>query len=214
MLIKEAKEITGGLSDTEKLPCKSINLPARACRTGLKLRKIKGSVCSKCYACKGRYVFKSTQDALMRRLKAIGDPNWVEGMKALIAAQSPDFFRFHDSGDIQGVKHLEKIMLVVQGLPETKFWLPTLEHGLVAEYFLDRPVPANLSIRLSTAMLDGKPSALALKLMGKSGFGATVAATEAGKGYKCPATWGGTHKCGDCRTCWDSKVKTVIYKKH
>jgi hypothetical protein len=41
---KEAKEITGSLTQTSKMPGKSYSLPAWECKTGSKLRKIKGSV--------------------------------------------------------------------------------------------------------------------------------------------------------------------------
>ena len=214
MDIQQAIGITGGLTSTSKMPCKSANLPAMACRTGSLLRDVPGSVCSKCYARKGRYVFPVVQKALARRLKAIRDPEWAEAMTTLIASQSPECFRFHDSGDIQDMAHLGEIMKVVEALPDTKFWLPTLEHKLVAEFFQDRPVPANLAIRLSTAMMDGAPSKLARTLSAKDGFATTRVSTEGGGGFKCPATWNHTGKCGACRACWNQNVKMVVYKKH
>ena len=54
MLKKQAREITGGLSKPSKMPGPAHNLPAAACTTGAKLAKIPGSVCSGCYALKGR----------------------------------------------------------------------------------------------------------------------------------------------------------------
>jgi len=64
MTKKEANNIVGGLSETYKMPCKSYNIPAELCITGSKLRKINNSVCSDCYACKGRYNFGNVQNAL------------------------------------------------------------------------------------------------------------------------------------------------------
>lgn len=214
MNIKEANAITGGLTSTDKLPCRSINLPAAECRTGSLLRNVKGSVCSKCYARKGRYVFPVVQQALARRMEALQDPRWAEAVTTLIAMQSPDCFRFHDSGDLQGSDHIGKIMDVVNALPDTKFWLATLEHKMVADYFEDRAVPANLTIRLSTAMIDGEPSVLAKSLSAKDGFAMARVSTGEVEGYKCPATHNGTGKCGDCRACWSNTIKTVVYKKH
>ena len=49
MLVKEAKEITGSLTRTSKMPGLSYSLPAWECKTGSKLRKVKDSVCSMCY---------------------------------------------------------------------------------------------------------------------------------------------------------------------
>ena len=40
MLIKEAKELIGGLSDASKMPGASYNLNARDCKTGAKLVKV------------------------------------------------------------------------------------------------------------------------------------------------------------------------------
>ena len=55
MKLKEAKEITGGLSAPSKMPGYAYNLPAWKCITGVKLQAVPGSVCAGCYAMKGRY---------------------------------------------------------------------------------------------------------------------------------------------------------------
>ena len=107
MLIKEAKQITGGLSKPSKMPGPAFNLPAAACLTGAKLVKVTGSTCAGCYALKGRYRFGNVQKALKRRLAALQDPRWVSGMIALIKGRP--VFRWHDSGDIQSAQHLKNI---------------------------------------------------------------------------------------------------------
>ena len=56
MLIKDAKKITYSLTRTSKMPGKSYSLPAWACQTGSKLRKIEGTPCFSCYALKGNYI--------------------------------------------------------------------------------------------------------------------------------------------------------------
>ena len=66
MLVKEAKQITGGLSSPSKMPGYAYNLPAWECVTGVKLQAVAGSVCSGCYAMKGRYRFPNVKDALNR----------------------------------------------------------------------------------------------------------------------------------------------------
>ena len=93
--------IGGSLSKPSKMPGWSIGLPAKECKTGHKLRDVKGSVCYDCYALKGCYVFKVVQQAQYRRLKAIRDPQWVEAMAHLINSKRPRVFRWHDSGDVQ-----------------------------------------------------------------------------------------------------------------
>ena len=56
MNTKEAIAITHTLSKPSKMPGFAIGIPAKECKTGAKLRKIKGSVCFGCYALKGCYV--------------------------------------------------------------------------------------------------------------------------------------------------------------
>ena len=55
MKVKEALKITEGFTRTSKMPGLSYSLPAWECKTGSKLRQVKGSVCASCYALKGNY---------------------------------------------------------------------------------------------------------------------------------------------------------------
>ena len=57
MKTEEAWDLVGGLSKPGKMPGWSIGIPAKECKTGSKLRAVKGSVCEDCYALKGCYVF-------------------------------------------------------------------------------------------------------------------------------------------------------------
>ena len=111
MLKKEANKITGGLSAPGKMPEGSYNLPASACQTGAKLREIPDTPCYKCYAFKGRYNFPNVKAALARRLASLMDARWVEAMTVLV--KNKKHFRWHDSGDIQSVDHLKKILKFV-----------------------------------------------------------------------------------------------------
>ena len=154
MLKKEARQITGGLSKPSKMPGPAHNLPAQACKTGAKLVNVPGSVCAGCYALKGRYRFNNVQQALQRRLKALESPLWVEAMTTLIKGQ--DWFRWHDSGDIQSMEHLNNIFKVCKLTPETRHWMPTRE----AQFLKDlnpEEVPENLIIRMSSHMIDQGP---------------------------------------------------------
>ena len=77
---KQAKEIMISLGRAGKMPCPTYNTPAILCKTGSKLRKIKGSTCSGCYAMKGNYLFPSVKAGLMRRFNAFKHPLYVESM--------------------------------------------------------------------------------------------------------------------------------------
>ena len=110
MLKKEARQITGGLSAPSKMPGPAYTLPASQCIPGAKLVQIPGSVCAGCYALKGRYRFNNVQQALERRAASIKHPDWVKAMVTLVAGH--EYFRWHDSGDIQSVEHLKRIFEV------------------------------------------------------------------------------------------------------
>ena len=194
---KEAKEITGGLSAPGKMPEGSYNLPARACITGAKLREIPGTPCFGCYAFKGRYNFPNVKDALQRRLESLTHPQWSEGLSVLVKGKK--HFRWHDSGDLQGVWHLKKIFEVCNNTPGTMHWLPTQER----KYLPLGSYPKNLVIRLSNAKNNTAP-----------GNAWTHWSTVVDKGFhSCPAQSQG-NKCGTCRACWDPEVKHVTYPKH
>jgi len=199
MLKKEANKITGGLSAPGKMPEGSYNLPASACQTGAKLRKISGTPCYKCYAFKGRYNFPDVKNALARRLKSLDHPQWVEAMTTLVKKKK--HFRWHDSGDIQSVAHLKKIYEVCNNTPGTMHWLPTQERQYLP--LEGSTYPDNLTIRLSNAKNNTAP-----------GQAWTHWSTVVDKGFhSCPAQSQG-NKCGTCRACWSRDVKHVTYPKH
>ena len=200
MLKKEAEKIVGGLSKPSKMPGPAYNLPASACITGQKLAKVPGSVCAGCYALKGRYRFNNVQAALQRRLQAIESPEWVEAMIILIKPQK--YFRWHDSGDIQSLKHLENIFRVCRATPGTSHWLPTREAQFLKRLKVNQ-VPRNLIIRMSSHMIDQAPV----------NFWPWTSTVTSGEGRSCPAPEQG-NECKDCRACWDRTVPNVCYGKH
>ena len=100
MKVKDALKITDSLTKTSKMPGLSYSLPAWACQTGSKLRKIPTSPCFGCYAMKGNYTrYPAIKAAQYRRLDAIKNPLWVEAMATKIKRQK--WFRWHDAGDLQ-----------------------------------------------------------------------------------------------------------------
>lgn len=209
MTIDQLSELVGGLSRPSKMPCHGYSIPARTCITGSKLREVAGSVCEGCYAMKGRYGFANVQTAMDRRLKAIRHPLWVDHMVELIdRSEKSGYFRWHDSGDLQGEWHLVKIIQIAERLLHIKFWLPTREYQIVRNVFdLGWKIPENLTIRLSAHMVDGPmPVKLALAV----GAAASGVVSE---GQSCPSEYQ-DNKCLNCRACWDKTKTTVTYKYH
>ena len=183
------------------MPGYSYNLPAIHCKTGSKLAQVPGTPCHGCYALKGRYRFPNVMDAMMRRLASITRPDWARTMAADINARKSRWVRWHDSGDIQSVKHLLKIFHVCRLTPDVAHWLPTREAGLLSKIPQDR-VPANLTIRLSATKVDGPAP-------GSWPLTSTVVTT----GRSCPAPDQG-NACLDCRACWDKDIRNIAYGKH
>ena len=197
MKVKEAKQITGSLTRTSKMPWLSYSLPAWECKTGSKLRKVKGSVCSACYALKGNYTrYKAIKAAQYDRLEKIKNSLWVAAMVVQVKRQK--YFRWHDAGDVQDLDHLKKIYSVCRLTPEVKHWMPTREAWI--KNHLDSK-PANLVIRFSPPMIGQRNDSWPNSSM--------VVET----GATCPAPKQ-NNSCGDCRQCWDPLVKVVSYGKH
>jgi hypothetical protein len=199
MNTKEAWTLVGGLSKPSKMPGWSIGIPAKECKTGAKLRLIPDSVCEGCYALKGCYVFKVVQEAQYKRLRAISHPDWVLAMATLINSKKPDVFRWHDSGDVQDVDHLEKIFEVCKLTPTKRHWMPTRE-AWIKDHM--HKAPANLVVRFSSPMIDQGPV--------KSWANTSTVST---KSRSCPAP-DNNNECGSCRACWDPLVKNIEYGKH
>jgi hypothetical protein len=204
--IKQALEVVQGFTKARKMPSSSYSIPAKDCNKGSKLRLIKGSVCSKCYALKGNYArYPAIVEAQERRLLSINKPDWVRAMVYLINnkkdIQISGVFRWHDSGDLQSEEHFGKILAVVRATPSVRHWLPTKESKLIKNYMGD--IPSNIVIRLSGSMIDGKEP------MYKNTSTVTTDKTKA----TCRSFDNGG-ECGECRKCWEGDVKNITYFYH
>ena len=201
MLVKEARKITDSLTRTSKMPGLSYSLPAWACQTGAKLRKVKTSPCYGCYALKGNYTrYPAIKIAQYRRLAAIKMEGWTRAMAVQILKQK--YFRWHDAGDVQSHEHMAKIIEVCKLTPNTKHWLPTQERQYLPKHL--KMSQHNLIIRLSRSKVDGPA--------GNAWSHDSGVTTQEGE-RTCPAPdQGGA--CKDCRACWNKDIKSVIYGKH
>ena len=142
---------------------------------------------------------------MKKRLNSINNINWVNAMVYIMHNQkqvvNTGLFRWHDSGDIQSLDHLNKIIEIAKLTPNIKHWLPTKESNLIQNY--KHAIPKNLVIRLSGSFIDGNQP----KYKNTS--------TVVSKKYKatCKA-YNNFGKCGTCQKCWDSSIKNVSYLNH
>ena len=211
MNIKELEKEIGTLSNPSKMPSYAWGISAKKCNSGSKLAKHKGTICNKCYALKGHYVFKPVKLAHKKRLNAIKKPEWVDYMAELLTlkykrlAKSRLFHRWFDSGDLQSYEHLMKIFEVCELTPHIKYWLATREYGIINKIKV-KDVPKNLCLRVSSIRVDGSIPQFWQWTSG-------VHKDKSAIGYECPAYKQGG-ECKDCRACWSHKVKQVSYKEH
>ena len=212
MTRKDAENIVGGLSNPSKMPGKAYNLPADDCVSGSKLAKKAGTICSICYARKNRYRFTNVQTALKRRLATLDHPEWVQAMSIAInaTARKSLYFRWHDSGDIQSVEHLEKIVEVCRNTARFQHWLPTREYRMV-RLFIDGGgvIPDNLTIRFSSVLINGPGPVKAAQAAGVQVSGTSSKKED----VTCHAA-ANNNECGDCRDCWLKSVFNVTYPAH
>lgn len=215
-----AKRITGGASRPSKMPGLSWNIPATLCKVGSALRAVPGSTCSGCYALKGRYMFPNVQNAMHKRLDLYNKAHengtitrWYEAMAYYaMSRRSKGFFRFFDSGDLQSVQMMHDLCIVANMAPNTKFWLPTREYGIVLDFIRGGyTIPQNMVVRLSSPIVD------AFTYPRITGWNITYSAvhtkTPVSGAFVCPA-YTQEGKCGECRACWNTKSLLVSYPKH
>ena len=199
MNTQQAWDLVGGLSKPSKMPGWAYGLPAKECKTGSKLRDIKGSTCHGCYALKGCYVFPVVQAAQYRRLASLKHPLWSGAMSLLINSKRSDVFRWHDSGDVQDLDHLNKIYAVCHLTPTRRHWMPTREAWTLKH--LDS-CPKNLIIRFSMPMIN------------QAAAGSwTNTSTVVTSGATCPSAQQG-NECKNCRNCWNKDISNISYGKH
>ena len=233
-----AKLIAGSLGFPSKMPGTSYGLPATACVAGAKLAQIKGSVCSMCYALRGKASYQQPRATIgmKRRLASIGHPLWVAAMVSMLLWQhgkdrikvdlgivgvrrqrkggsryqwnEPGFHRWHDSGDLQSVDHLAAICAVASCTPRIKHWLPTQELGMVAEFLERGGMVPSNLVIRVSSVMMDDRKRRAWPLTSSVFIGEPKI-----EGHVCPAPKQ-DHRCGSCRACWSPKVPHVSYAAH
>lgn len=235
--VKPLWDAVGGLSWPSKMPGFAYSVPAQLCKTGGRLAAEEGTVCSGCYALKGRYLFRNVKAAMLRRYNLMRyDPKWAEKMVKLLdhpwtRKTGGEYFRWFDSGDLINHQNYRDIMDVAEALPTYKFWLPTREVDIVSRMYIQ--FPSNLLVRMSLPKVYEASARTWKFLSAQSSWptGYQSAVVESFKGAeKYEERWltpTGIHNnrvlckarerdnfCGPCRACWDNKVSMVVYHKH
>ena len=162
MNIKQLEKKIGTLSNPSKMPSYAWGIPIQYCVTGSKLALVDGTICNKCYAGKGCYVFPVVKAMYEKRYQAIKLPEWVDYMAELLTQKykrldkSRLFHRWFDSGDIQSHEHLMKIFEVCELTPHINYWLATREYKIISKIKYE-DIPKNLCLRVSAIKVDSPP---------------------------------------------------------
>lgn len=212
MLVKEAKAFGNISNGNTKMPGTTYAVDAFACKTGAKLAKVEGSVCSKCYAIRIQKMRPSVDQGYKSNLAkylSSDRKEWVAAIAFQIIRQNTDgHHRWFDAGDLQSIEMLEDIVSVCKITPKIRHWLPTREVKIVSDYLKTYGAfPDNLVVRVSSPMIDDKPLIR---------YGNTSTVHTKGKphhGVECEASKRGNN-CGPCRACWQRDVVNVSYPKH
>jgi hypothetical protein len=127
------------------------------------------------------------------------------------------YFRWHDSGDLQSIKHFNDICWIAEKTPDIQHWLPTRETRIVDAYIGN--IPNNLTIRYTATMLDTlvKPTCfthIAGVTTEKDSAVVQEQANTIGVNLHFCKAYLTEGKCDNCRACWDKKVQAVVYLKH
>ena len=211
MKIKDIEKKIGTLSNPSKMPSYAWGIPIQYCKTGSILAEQEGTICNKCYAGKGCYVFPVVKAMYQKRYEAIEMVEWVDYMAELLTQKykrldkSRLFHRWFDSGDIQSYAHLMKIFEVCELTPQINYWLATREYGIINQ-IKEEDVPKNLCLRVSAIKVDSPPPKFWQWTSG-------VHKDKPAIGRECPA-YKQDGECGSCRSCWSRSVKQVSYKEH
>ena len=195
------------LSQTTKMPGKSWALPAGSTCPGS--RDSEGQVvpvCKACYAKTGNYTYP-----VPRKMREFNREDWkrAEWVAEMIDALSMEsYFRWFDSGDVYHPALAFKILLVIQGTPGVRHWLPTRSHTVAKiRPILERiNAEPNAVVRYSSPHADGTFD---------QEHGSTVIPfadwpTEA---KVCPSSQQ-EGKCKSCRACWDKSISVIAYVGH
>jgi hypothetical protein len=125
-------------------------------------------------------------------------------------------FRWHDSGDLQGLAHLDMIVEVAERTPSVEHWLPTREVGTVMQFIATgKTFPANLTVRISAPRVDARP-AVALRALARQervALSAVHSGAAPADGFEVCTAYLREGACDTCRRCWNPS-RDVSYPLH
>ena len=172
----------------------------------------KEAICRRCYAQKGRYLFKNVLAAQRRRLEWWNATEPKERAAVLAAALaldgSPRYFRCYDSGDFDGPGAATTWLELAERCPHMKLWLPTRTWILPEMLPLLRDLNRHPRIVVRpSAMCFGEHAPEVAGLSAGTSAPLDNAAPGLTADRACPG------QCGDCRLCWEAPCLSVEFHR-
>lgn len=164
--------------------------------------------CQGCYATTGNYRFANVKAPRAHNKLDWQRMAWSDDMVAEL--KNDRFFRWFDSGDMYTLALAEKMLEVMKRTPWVKHWLPTRMHKFPKFRIVLSEMQAlkNVSVRFSSDSVTGDYT------RGLHGSVIIPTPADAKRGMKLCGAYDNDGKCGDCRACYDKKVKVIAYPAH
>jgi hypothetical protein len=164
--------------------------------------------CHGCYATTGNYRFANVKAPRAHNKLDWQRLAWSDDMVAEL--KNDRFFRWFDSGDMYTLALAEKMLEVMRRTPWVKHWLPTRMHKFPKFRIVLSEMQAlkNVSVRFSSDSVTGEYT------RGLHGSVIIPTPADAKRGMKLCGAYDNEGKCGDCRACYDKKVKVIAYPAH
>jgi len=164
--------------------------------------------CQGCYATTGNYRFANVKAPRAHNKLDWQRLAWSDDMVAELARDT--HFRWFDSGDAYTLALAEKMLEVMRRTPWVKHWLPTRMYKFPKFRIVLSEMQAlkNVSVRFSSDSVTGDYT--------KGLHGSVIIPTpaDAKRGMKLCGAYDNNGQCGDCRACYDKKVKVIAYPAH
>jgi hypothetical protein len=196
-------------SNTSKLGVRSWSLQAiDTCPGAWASPGVLVDACQGCYATTGNYRFEN-----VRAPRRFNQEDWqrLDWSDDMVKELNNDrFFRWFDSGDAYTLGLAEKMLEVMRRTPWVKHWFPTRMHKFpkFRNVLEDMRKLKNVAVRFSSDSIVGEYN--------KALHGSVIIPTPADvkRGTKLCTAYANEGKCGDCRACYDKKIKTIAYPAH
>jgi len=218
--LKDAYEVVGKpTTDNSKIGKNVLcfNTDPNECNTGSVLRESENSVCFDCYSISlcnfrdnVRVSYKNNYDRLLDAMNNLGPTKVAEIVSFVIQKKGKQWVRDRDGGDCVSAQEFDMWNEVAHANPDVGIWKPTKEAAWLRKFLRRcKDIPDNIVYRVSSPNVDQPPLKFehTSVVYRKKKFDAVK---ETASLVKCYAHKQG-NQCLECKDCWDTDIKTVVY---